>query len=145
MGKIFRPLIILMCLAVSACLPTPTSSDSELVRNGAKRTHLDQERSLSASPSQLVGVWETANVNQPFDVSNPALTLRFAVDGSLIADESTNREMRGTWTLQGEQVITRFSDLRYSNHLRQFDDSKNSMVLDYEMYANKPMSLRKVK
>lgn len=137
--------MILVCLAVSACLPISTSNDSELVGNGAQRTHLNQEQSLSTSPSQLVGVWETANVNQPFDINNPALTLRFVVDGSLIADELTNREMRGTWTLQDRYIVTRFSDFRYSNHLRQFDNSKKLMVLDYEMYANKPMILRKIK
>jgi hypothetical protein len=102
---------------------------------------LNEEAGFRASSEQLLGLWETANTMQPFDINSPALTLKFLEDGSLITDEDTNRETRGTWKLEGRVIHVNSSGSRYSNRIVDFDSAGGTMILKYEMYDNMPLKM----
>lgn len=99
---------------------------------------------LSVAPEQLVGMWETANVDRPYDENNPALTLRFSEDGTLTTDGDTNRERRGSWKLKGEIILEDFSGKRYSNRIVEFNSTSGTMTLKYELYGNKELRLQQL-
>jgi hypothetical protein len=140
--RLFTLVLIGVCPACDRNSASLGSAQMEIGASAADQT--TQSKSIIAA-TQLVGLWETANVEKPFDMRNPKLTLSLGADGSLVSDESTNREMRGTWRLDRDKIIAHFTSVSYSNRIRRLSEGGTSVLLEYEMYDNKPLALRKVR
>lgn len=95
---------------------------------------------------QLLGTWETDNVNKPYDEIDPSLSITFNPDGTVLSDPDTERECVATWQLDGNQIITTVvtnDNKRFVDTVIGFDASDQSMTLQSEPYNNHVFYLRR--
>lgn len=144
MRNALQILHVVLPVSLAACSATPMPISLQGAASAAAASSANSNEKPIVTATQLVGLWQTANVNKPFDMNDPKLTLRFTADGGLVTDESTNREARGTWRLQEDRVITEFANSRYANRILRFDGVRHLMVLQYEMYESRSMNLQRV-